>query len=781
MATIVEKIIGTGGDYVALQAWSDAAPANLTLNESATTGAGSTTSSIQLNAASSATAGAYVGNTLLISGEKRLITAYDTTTKIATVGALNGSAATFSAAPASDVAYTIGDVIWRGKLKKQEFSSGGTLLTISGKTVDATHYFELTTDAGASFLDHADKATNPLRYDATKGAAMRVNDESAFTIHVQLPYTRISKLQFSSASAGANAAGPVVATVPNVTIDQCIIESLATNYIVLGAVKLSEPGTSIRNSIIIQKSTNIAAYLITLANGASAYNCTFVSLGAALTNGIRTEYAPAVMKNCYVGGVVAPEDGTSVITKTNCYSNATATGYSVAPLSTANFVSVTNGTHDLRKAAGSVLIDAGVTEATYSATDILGYARPSGTAYDVGADEYQAAVAADTTAPTLTTPTGAQTGATTGSGTVVTDEGNGTLYYLASINAVETAATVKASGATQVIASAGSKSVTVSGLTASTVYYLHYVHRDTAGNDSAVVHSASFTTAAAPAADTTAPVLASPTATATTSSTATGTVATDEGGGTLYYLATANATETAATIKATGGTQAVSATGTRTVSLTGLTPGATYYLHFVQTDAAGNDSNVVNSASFIPPAADTTAPVQTGSITPGAITSSSVAFSYPAATDNVAVIGYEISKDSGANWVDNGTGLNGSFTGLAAVTTYPIWVRAYDNGSPRNYSTPLQLNMTTSAASGGTITTPMLKNNAGTLLASLTGITAYIYKVSDGTLVVTKTAQSTNSSGVMVISDAAILPGTQYRTVIVLGTGDEGMDKVTAS
>ena len=106
------------------------------------------------------------------------------------------------------------------------------------------------------------------------------------------------------------------------------------------------------------------------------------------------------------------------------------------------------------------------------------------------------AAGGDTTAPTLTSPTGTQTGSTTASGTVSTDEANGTLYYLASTNATETAATVKAASS-QAVSGTGSQSVSFTGLTASTTYYAHYCHRDAAGNDSTVSNSASFTTAAA--------------------------------------------------------------------------------------------------------------------------------------------------------------------------------------------------------------------------------------------------------------------------------------------
>jgi len=124
---------------------------------------------------------------------------------------------------------------------------------------------------------------------------------------------------------------------------------------------------------------------------------------------------------------------------------------------------------------------------------------PSGAPYDGSATTIAhlsaTVVAADTTPPTLTSPTGTPTGSTTASGTVSTNEANGTLYFLASINSTETAATVKAASS-QTVTATGTQSVSFSGLTASTTYYAHYVHRDAAGNDSTVANSTSFTTSA---------------------------------------------------------------------------------------------------------------------------------------------------------------------------------------------------------------------------------------------------------------------------------------------
>ena len=75
------------------------------------------------------------------------------------------------------------------------------------------------------------------------------------------------------------------------------------------------------------------------------------------------------------------------------------------------------------------------------------------------------------------------------------------------------------------------------------------------------------------------------------------------------------------------------------------------------------------------------------------------------------------------------------------------------------------------------ILTEPLKNNSGTLLANETGATAFVYDTSSGALVVKKTGQTTNSSGVMTIYDALLSVSTTYRVVVVLSSGAEGMAK----
>jgi hypothetical protein len=113
----------------------------------------------------------------------------------------------------------------------------------------------------------------------------------------------------------------------------------------------------------------------------------------------------------------------------------------------------------------------------------------------------------DTTAPTLSSPVGTQAGSTTATIGATTDEGNGTLYGVVTISGTApTAAQVKAgqnNGGTSAVfagsvavSSTGAKTISATGLTASTAYYAHLMHEDAAGNKSNVVTSAQFTTAA---------------------------------------------------------------------------------------------------------------------------------------------------------------------------------------------------------------------------------------------------------------------------------------------
>lgn len=81
----------------------------------------------------------------------------------------------------------------------------------------------------------------------------------------------------------------------------------------------------------------------------------------------------------------------------------------------------------------------------------------------------------------------------------------------------------------------------------------------------------------------------------------------------------------------------------------------------------------------------------------------------------------------------------------------------------------------------GTLTIQPLKNNAGTLLANETGASAFVHNPTTGALVVLKTGQTTNAAGEMIVTDAAIVAAIEYRVVIALASGAEGLLKATAA
>lgn len=259
------------------------------------------------------------------------------------------------------------------------------------------------------------------------------------------------------------------------------------------------------------------------------------------------------------------------------------TGYSVADTVglTYNIKLEAEGS-ELRMYVDGVLRET-VTDSNYTAGGSGIYAN----SYKVRIDSMtiaDLAGAADTTAPTLTSPAATATGSTTASGSVSTDEGNGTLYYLASTNATETATTVKA-GSSQAVSATGTQSVSFTGLTASTTYYAHYLHRDAAGNDSAVASSASFTTAA-PAGDETAPTLTGSimiSALTTTSYTATWPAGSDNVAVTGYEYQ----------IDASGWTSVGTAL---TVNISGRTPSTTESFQVRAFDAAGNRSTALTQS-----------------------------------------------------------------------------------------------------------------------------------------------------------------------------------------
>ena len=106
----------------------------------------------------------------------------------------------------------------------------------------------------------------------------------------------------------------------------------------------------------------------------------------------------------------------------------------------------------------------------------------------------------DVSAPVLSSPLGTSSGSTTATGTVTTDEDNGTLYWEVTASATPTSpnatfiSDATSAGDTQAVSATGSQIVSATGLSAATSYYIHFLHVDAASNESNVSTSTQFTT-----------------------------------------------------------------------------------------------------------------------------------------------------------------------------------------------------------------------------------------------------------------------------------------------
>lgn len=228
-----------------------------------------------------------------------------------------------------------------------------------------------------------------------------------------------------------------------------------------------------------------------------------------------------------------------------------------------------------------------------------------------------------------------------------------------------------------------------------------------------------------------------------------------------------NVAVTAYEVSLNGGSTYASVGNVLTTTVSGRTPSTTDAVRVRARDAAGNVSTPPLAATVsLPAAPDTTPPVLTGSLTVTGLTSTGYALSWPAGTDNVAVTAYDGSLDGGVTWATIGNVTSYTVTGRTPGTTDQVRVRARDAAGNAS-SPPLATSVSLPGTSGGMLVTPPLKNNAGTLLANLTGITVNVYDAASGTLVVRKTGLSSSATGTVTISDGTLLKGNSYAYEVV--------------
>lgn len=227
---------------------------------------------------------------------------------------------------------------------------------------------------------------------------------------------------------------------------------------------------------------------------------------------------------------------------------------------------------------------------------------------------------------------------------------------------------------------------------------------------------------------------------------------------------------------------AATALGASPATISGLTASTAYTLEVRATNATGNGAwSAVSNFTTAAPAGDTTAPTLSGVPSFSAITSSGYTVTWTAGTDAVGVTGYEVQVASGG-WTNVGNVLTTGITGRTAGATETVQVRAYDAAGNRSAAISASVTLASAVVTGTITVTEPLKNNTGTLRASLSGIKAVVIRASDMVAVLTKTGLTTNASGLLsAISDANLVAGTQYHVVIKLSDGGVGVSAPIAA
>lgn len=360
---------------------------------------------------------------------------------------------------------------WWTAEKDNDYTGAGPILEIPAGVVDtfaATFQFRYGTASKYTIRAAAGSEVNGNCSNEAVIAVINVagNDWDFRNNNIEFQDVYIKGVDFTSSGDSYN----------NLTFRRCVVfghlemVGVAPDVYGPGSVFIQNQATSgVLNSTAIYPRGAIAF------NGV---NTTIVDFTATNGGGAFRNRSTAVqtLVNAVVIGVNTTAyvtlDTPPAPTVTNCAaSDATLPGAVITNLTTAIFENFAAGDYRIKNDSAPALL----------ATPAGAFIAPS-----------------DTAAPVLSAPTATTTGSTTASGSVTTDEANGTLYFYASANAAETAATIKTSDSSQAVSATGAQAVSFTGLTPSTVYYAHYVHVDaaTAANESNVVSSAQFTTAA---------------------------------------------------------------------------------------------------------------------------------------------------------------------------------------------------------------------------------------------------------------------------------------------
>jgi hypothetical protein len=261
-----------------------------------------------------------------------------------------------------------------------EFTAGAV---ISGKTTDATHTITITAAAGQSFQDHVSIRSNPLKYDQTKGVAIRSTTNYLNLINVGSSYVTISRLQIYGAGATSSTAIVTTGAVDYLVYRDLIALGISgtTNT---GIVAVYGPNSIIANVLAIPRGATSG---IKVGYGGTVVGCTVVVPGelSLAANGFYASGGSPVLRSSAVFGAATATTGPGVWSGSNNATNlvsglpGTSNVHNVSWSASTPFIEARSNQagFDLRLAEGTALAGVGYRDATNAPNDITGTARPA--------------------------------------------------------------------------------------------------------------------------------------------------------------------------------------------------------------------------------------------------------------------------------------------------------------------------------------------------------------------------------------------------------------------
>lgn len=188
------------------------------------------------------------------------------------------------------------------------------------------------------------------------------------------------------------------------------------------------------------------------------------------------------------------------------------------------------------------------------------------------------------------------------------------------------------------------------------------------------------------------------------------------------------------------------------------------------------------TATYEETAGDIDPPTLAGGITVSALTTTSYTLTWPAGSDNVVVIGYEVSLDGGSTYTPVGNVLTANITGRTPSSTDAVRVRAFDAAGLR--STPaLSASVTLLSPPAFNLNSSIYAfvNNSTGLLANKP-VTFWAHDETTGALLGSAiTGLSTNALGIVTtpVSNASLVAGVPTRLDYKFNTGEYGVVVLT--